>query len=352
MRRHSLIMFVLGCAGFLLAGCDGEGPDPRVPEFIKSDPAIKAAREKSAKPAGPPAIRIAIIPKTIKPPFWRAVRLGVINATREDKGIRTTWEGPANGGGAQTQAAMVASFVNKKIGGIILAPVDGQEIMPSLEAARKAGIPVLALDSEPADLEICIGRVGTDHAEIGRLGAEHLAQILGHGGGKVILVRGVARDPASEAREKAFLEAIAKRSGIQVVSSDEYAGQTSDLAASTARTLLSRFRAGQVNGIFCSTEAGTTGMLRELNASTRAGAIRFVGVDYNDELVAGLLSEAVDALVVQNTIDLGAEAVKVMVAHIRGQTAPKRTDVPPILLTLDRMTSDRVLYTLTHPPKE
>jgi len=351
MRRPSLVMLVLGCAGFLLAGCDCEGPSGRTPEFVKGDPAVKAAREKSAKPAEPPAIRIAIIPKTIKPPFWRAVRLGVINATREDKGIRTTWEGPADGG-AQTQAAIVASFVDKKIGGIILAPVDGQEIMPSLEAAKKAGIPVLALDSEPADPEICIGRVGTDHAEIGRLGAEHLAQILGPGGGKVILVRGVARDPASEAREKAFLEAVAKRSSIQVVSSDEYAGHTVDLAASTARTLLSRFRAGQVNGIFCSTEAGTTGMLRELNASARAGAIRFVGVDYNEELVAGLLSEAVDALVVQNTIDLGAEAVKVMVAHLRGQTAPKRTDVPPILLTQERMVTDRVLYTLTHPPKE
>jgi len=352
MRRPSLVMLVLGCAGFLLAGCDCEGPSGRVPDFIKSDPAVKDAKEKSAKPPGPPAIRIAIIPKTIKPPFWRAVRLGVINATREDKGIRTTWSGPANGGAALTQAAIVASFVDKKIGGIILAPVDGQEIMPSLEAARKAGIPVLALDSEPADPEICIGRVGTDHAEIGRLGAEHLAQILGPGGGKVILVRGVARDPASEACEKAFLDAIAKRSGIQVVSSDEYAGQTVDLAASTARTLLSRFRAGQVNGIFCSTEAGATGMLRELNASTRAGAIRFVGVDYNDELVAGLLAEAVDALVIQNTIDLGAEAVKVMAAHLRGRTAPKRTDLPPILLTQERMVTDRVLYTLTHPPKE
>jgi len=27
-----------------------------------------------------------------------------------------------------------------------------------------------------------------------------------------------------------------------------------------------------------------------------------------------------------------AEAVKVMAAHLRGQTAPKRTDIPPILL--------------------
>ena len=44
MRRPSLVMLVLGCAGFLLAGCDCEGPSGRLPEFTKSDSAVEAAR--------------------------------------------------------------------------------------------------------------------------------------------------------------------------------------------------------------------------------------------------------------------------------------------------------------------
>jgi len=351
MRRPSLVMLVLGCAGFLLAGCDCEGPSGRLQEFTKSDSAVEAARKAPPMPAGPPRPRIGVIPMTIKTGFWRGVRTGVVNATQELKGIRTTWEGPANGVGAQTQAAIIASFVENKASGIIVAPVDAEALLPSVQAARKAGIPVLALLSELGDPEACIGLVATDNAKVGELGATRLAEVLGPKGGKVVLLRGVEHDPVSEAREKAFLDTIAKRSGVEVVSSDQHAGKTVDTAASTALTILNKFRPGQVNGVFCSNEAGSTGMLRELKETNRLATVRMVGVNCNDQLAEEVMVGNIDGLVLENTLELGSTAVKVMVAHLRGEPAPKQTLVPPVLATQDLL-PDVTLYMLMHPPKE
>ena len=65
------------------------------------------------------------------------------------------------------------------------------------------------------------------------------------------------------AREKGFTDTIAKFPKITYLSQSEYAGATSDSAQKTAQSLIARY-GKQVDGIFCSNESATSGMLRVL----------------------------------------------------------------------------------------
>ena len=91
---------------------------------------------------------------------------------------------------------------------------------------------------------------------------------------------------STEKRERGFLDAIAKHGGLEVISSNQYAGATIETAQKTAENLLNGFR--EVDGIFCPNESSAYGMLRALVDSGRHEQVRFVGFDSSEKLLAGL----------------------------------------------------------------
>jgi len=68
---------------------------------------------------------------------------------------------------------------------------------------------------------------------------------------------------STEQREQGFLETIARYPEIKVLSQNQYAGATAETARQAAQTLIKNYR-DEVDGIFCTNEQSTTGMLKAL----------------------------------------------------------------------------------------
>ena len=289
-------------------------------------------------------IQIAVIPKGTTHEFWKSVHAGAETAAQE-LGVEIIWKGPLIESDRNAQIQVVEDFVTRGVDGIVLMPLDRVALVRPAREAQQAGVPVIIGDSD-LEWDGRVSFVSTDNKEGGRMGGEKLAQLLGEEGGKVILMRYLENSASTTRREEGFLEAMAGHPGIEVVSSNQYAGPTIEGAQQTAENLLNSFR--DVDGIFAPCEPAAYGMMRAIQDADRKGEIKFVGFDGSEKLVAGLAAGQVDALVLQSPIAIGELAVRAMVKHLNGETVDKRIDTGVVIATPGNM-NDKEIQALLSP---
>jgi ribose transport system substrate-binding protein len=291
--------------------------------------------QKTSGHAVPPKtpLEIAVIPKGSTHEFWKSVNAGALAAGRE-LNVRVRWKGPLKEDDRDDQIKVIEDFVTAGVDGIVLAPLDDTALRQPVAAAQLVDIPVLIIDSGLKDTEV-VSFVATDNHAAGKLGGERLAKLM-NGNGKVILLRYQEGSASTREREEGFLAAMKANPGIEVISSNQFAGATTDTAQKASENLLQRFRssdgAPQFGGVFCPNESSTFGMLRALQDAGIAGKVRFVGFDASTKLVEALEGGTIDALVVQNPFQMGYLGVKNMVAHLRREMVEKRVDTGAIVV--------------------
>jgi ribose transport system substrate-binding protein len=283
---------------------------------------------------------IAVIPKGTTHEFWKSVHAGAEKASQE-LGVNVIWKGPLREDDREDQTQVVESFINMRVKGIVLAPLDDAALVPVVTDAVRAGIPVVAFDSQIKTDEI-VSFVATDNHRGGQLAGDHLAKLLG-GKGTVMMLRYAEGSASTAEREKGFLDAIAAYREIEVVSSNQYGGVTTESAFKASENLLAAHKrpdgALTVQGIFCPNESTAFGMLRALEDDGFAGKVAFVGFDSSPKLVDAMAKGHLNATVVQDPIKMGYLAVKAMVDHLRGKPVDQRIDTGATLVTRDTMGS-------------
>ena len=288
------------------------------------------------------AVRIAVIPKGTTHEFWKAVHAGAELAARdlttEARPVEVLWKGPIVEDDRTAQIQVVEDFVVRGVDGIVLMPLDERALVAPARDATARGIPVIVADSDLAWDER-ISFVATDNERGGRIGGEKLVELLG-GSGKVLLLRYLEGSASTAAREKGFLAAAAEHAGLEVVSSNQHAGASTESAYQASENLLNRFP--ELDGIFCSNESASAGMLLALRDAGRAGTVKFVGFDASEQLVEGLEAGHIDALVLQDPIAIGDRSVRAMVAHLGGEAVEARIDTGVHLATPHNLADEQI----------
>jgi ribose transport system substrate-binding protein len=283
---------------------------------------------------------IAVIPKGTTHEFWKSVHAGAEKASQE-LGVAVIWKGPLREDDREEQIKVVENFINMRVKGIVLAPLDDAALVPVVTDAIHARIPVVAIDSGIKTDEI-VSFVATDNYRGGKLAGDHIARLLGDEG-KVMMLRYAEGSASTAERERGFLDAVAAHKGLEVVSSNQYGGVTTESAFKVSENLLTSHKgpdgALTVQGIFCPNESTAFGMLRALEDDGFAGKVRFVGFDSSPKLVDAIAKGHMDATVVQDPIRMGYLGVKAMVDHLAGKPVDKRIDTGATLITRETMSS-------------
>jgi ribose transport system substrate-binding protein len=275
----------------------------------------------------PDRLTIAVIPKGTSHVFWQSIHAGAIKAG-EELGVTIAYRGPLREDDRDSQVAEVENAVGRGVSGIVLAPLDDAALVGPVSAAMRQKIPVVVMDSGLKGDDY-VSFVATDNDEGGRLGGERLAQLVG-GKGKVILLRYAEGSDSTTRREEGFLTAMRANPGIQVVSSNQYAGADVESAYKKAEAIFSQHKRPDgsldIDGIFCANESSSFGVLRVLQDNGWAGKVRFVGFDASESLVKALADGHVDGLVVQDPVNIGYLGVKTVVSAIKGEKVERRID--------------------------
>lgn len=306
---------------------------------------------RSGSKTGKKKLTIAVIPKGTSHEFWKSIHAGSIKAARElsaqGEEVELIWKGPLREDDREQQIQVVEGFTSQGVDGMVLAPLDDRALARPVEEAKSARVPTVIIDSAIQSNSI-ISFVATDNRQGGVLAADRLGQLLG-GKGKVILLRYAEGSASTMEREEGFLSEIKQKfPGIELISTDQYAGATRDTAKRSSENLLNRF-GDEVQGIFTPNESSTAGMLSALQDIGKAGKVMFVGFDTSQIFIDALRARQLHGIVVQNPFNMGYLGVRTLVESLQGKTVEKRIDTGVTMITPDNLDAAET-QALLHPP--
>ncbi|MCB0334727.1 MAG: substrate-binding domain-containing protein [Bdellovibrionales bacterium] len=287
---------------------------------------------------------IAVIPKGASHEFWKSVHAGAEKASQE-LGVDIIWKSPAKESDREEQIKIVEDFTISGVSGIVLSPADDTALRLPVKEAVSSGIPVIIIDSELKSQDQ-LSFVATDNYQGGVLAARELARQLNNKG-KAIMLRYQVGQASTTKREEGFLKTMADEfPEIEIVSSNQHSGVTTETAYQASENLLARFKGPDgkltIDGIFAPCEPVAFGMLRALEDMKLGGTVKLVGFDASEKLVQGLEQGYIDALIMQDPVGMGYHGVKLMKDHLEGKKIDTRLDTGVFIVTKENMAEPKM----------
>jgi ribose transport system substrate-binding protein len=300
---------------------------------------------------GKKKLTVAVIPKGTSHEFWKSIHAGSLKAAKELSAqgteVEVIWKGPLREDDREQQIQVVEGFSSQGVNGIVLAPLDNRALVRPVEEAKRASVPTVIIDSALAS-DSNVRYVATDNRKGGMLAADRMGELL-NGKGKVLMLRYQEGSASTQDREDGFVEELkAKYPGMELISSDQYAGATRDTAKRASENLLNRF-GDEVQGIFTPNESSTAGMLLALQDIGKAGKVTFIGFDTSETFSEAMRNKQLHGIVVQNPFNMGYLGVRTMVEHLLGKGVEKRIDTGVTMVTPENLNAPE-MQTLLHPP--
>ncbi len=285
-------------------------------------------------------LTIAVIPKGTTHVFWKSVKAGADRAAAEEK-AEILWQGPSSEQATAEQLTLVQSMKTRGVSAMCLAPNDAGALAPAVDEFW-GKTPVVIYDSD-VSTDKYASFIATDNERGGRLAGERMLKLLGDAGGDIAMVRFDPGSASTNKREKGFEDVIKqaadKNTKIRIVYR-EYANDVGKAQTAAVNALTNN---PNLRAFYGSNESTTTGILKALNdKKDRAAGIRFVGFDSTPELAQALVDKKIDALVLQDPVQMGYKSVKAAAAAVRGEKVEKQQPIDPTLATSDNLGEEKV----------
>ena len=263
---------------------------------------------------------IGVVPKGANHIFWQSSHAGAIKAGQEF-GYQIEWNAPALEIDSSRQIEIVESMVNRKLAGIVLAPVDRKALSGVVERAGREKIPVAIFDSA-IDTRKILSYVATNNTEGGRMAARRLGELLG-GKGKVALIGFMPGSASTMEREDGFQEELKQKfPRMQMVGLQYGMANRAKAMAQTENMLAAH---PDLAGLFADNESSSSGAVQALKGRN-AKQVKLVAFDASEQLVADCRAGWIDSLVVQNPFKMGYESTRAIARHLRGEAVEPNVD--------------------------
>jgi len=272
--------------------------------------------------------RISIITMDNVDEHWLKLRNGAEDKAKE-LGVTVTFDA-GNKWDPALQLSILEDTITKKVDAILLAPCDAAALVPGIEKARAAGIPVVLVDSG-ANTDYAT-LIGTDNGAAARLAADELAKLI-NGRGKIAIVNAQAGAGTTMLRENEFKAQIAsKYPNITIVGT-----QYSDGDTTRALNIATDFMTANPDlaGIYATNEGSTVGTGMAIEQAGKGGNVKLVGWDWTANTLGLVQRGVLSASMVQNPYQMGYLGVQSAVDLINKKSVQKNVDSGVIVATKD-----------------
>jgi ribose transport system substrate-binding protein len=266
---------------------------------------------------------------TLQNPFFVTLRDGAV-AAGEEQGVEVLISDAQDD--AQTQANDLQNFVTQGVDAIVVNPVDSAAVVPAIEAANDADIPVITVDRAADGGEIA-SHIASDNVQGGKMAAEFLFEQIG-GSGSVAELQGVAGTSAARDRGQGFQEAADSVSGINVV-----AQQAANFSRDEGFTVTQNILQGNQDlaGIFAQNDEMALGAVEAAREAGRLGDVTIVGFDAIDDALAAIDAGDMAGTIAQQPELLGQLGIETAAAAINGDDVEAEQSVEVKLVTPDNV---------------
>ncbi len=222
-------------------------------------------------------------------------------------------------GDAATQVSQVQDLVTRQVKALIYIPAGATAAGVPVNDAKKAGIPVVAVDRNPPDAPADTF-IATDSVAAAKTLGDYVCKVTG-GKGKVAIIQGQLGTTPEVDRNKGFEEALAACPGLSVVAKQASKGWAQDEGFSIAQDMLQRH--AEITVFFGRADALALGAAQAVKVANVGHPVMVFGFDGDPAGLKAVQSGTLTATMVQKTQFMGRLALQSAMKLSAKQPVPK-----------------------------
>jgi ribose transport system substrate-binding protein len=350
IRRTSLLRVAVLLAALSLTACTAASTSapPTVAPVATTAPSKPAPAAVSAAAAGSPSAspasaaspvaaaplptvgkapagkKIGLALSTLNNPFFVSLRDGAQKAA-DQAGVQLVVADGAND--SARQADEIANFITQQLSVMLVNPTDSDAVIPSVQKANDAKIPVIALD-RASNGGALASFIASNNVVAGRDAAQLLLEAVPQGA-KVAMLVGVPGASAARDRGQGFTDALADKTmnskGATLVT-QQVANFDRGQALNVMQNILTANP--DIAGVFCQNDEMALGAVQAIKARGLSDKVAIVGIDGSPDAITAIKAGEMYATVAQQPDIMGQLGVASAVEILNGATPPKQIDVP------------------------
>jgi ABC-type sugar transport system substrate-binding protein len=285
-------------------------------------------------------VRLAAVIKGLDNPYFVTMRDGLVATARRDAARLRVAAAASGLQDTAGQASALESLTADHPACYVVNPINQTNLVPALSGIP-GDTPIVNVDSfiakqaaKAVGVEITT-YIGTDNRAGGRLGADAMAALVGHGA-KVAVVTGIPGDVGSGLRAEGFEQGDRGRFEIVTSIAADFERDKAKLAA--AELLRENPR---IVGFFAVNDVMALGVADAVKAAGKQGEVEVVGFDGIREALAAIARGSLSATVAQYPYTMGQLAVEACLAAIRGDPVPASVGAPVQIVTSENVARAR-----------
>ena len=271
--------------------------------------------KSAAKPDAAGKKKVGVTLLTMQHQFYQDLRAGLEEEAAKngyELFVTTAEFDPAR------QANQIDEFITQKVDALVVSPCDSKTVGSSIEAANKAGIPVVTADiANQSPLGKVASHIASDNLQGGRKAAGLMVKALGTTGNIAILSHPEVASVTD--RVNGFKEEIKKTPGIKVAAELSTEGKR-DKAVKVMEDILQAH--ADLNGVFAINDDSALGALAAIESAGKQGKVKIIGYDATPEARAKIKSGAIYGDVIQNPRQIGVLTIQSIKTVLEGRQPP------------------------------
>jgi ribose transport system substrate-binding protein len=277
---------------------------------------------------------IAFIQGVAGDQFYITMQCGIQDEAKK-LGATVKVQGPAKFD-PTLQKPIVDSVVASRPDAILVAPTDVSAMQAPLEAAAKAGIKVVLVDTTVEDPSFAVSAISSDNEGGGKAAFDAIKQ-LNPNGGKVLVISTDPGVSTVDLRVKGFKEAAEGDSTFQYLGV-QYSHNEPATAAKLVTAALQKDP--DIVGVFATNLFSAEGTATGIRQAGKQDQVKVVGFDAGPDQVKALEDGTVQALVAQQPSEIGVDGVQQAMEALDDKSTEKDIQTGFTIVTKDNMNGD------------
>ncbi len=282
-------------------------------------------------------IYLPVVSKGFMHEFWQTVKMGS-DAAAEELKVKTSFVGPSDETQIDQQIQLIENTLAKSPNGLLLAALDGNALIPSVQRMHAKNVSIVTFDSG-VNSDIPAAFVATNNKKAGAMAAAEMGRLL-KGKGKVGIVAHVAGTTSAIDRVDGFVEHIEANFPDIILLDPLYSdgdpqramNQTMDIARANP----------DLSAVYGTNEGSAMGVATAIQSMGKKDKIKVIGFDSSEAIVNFVETGVMQAAVVQDAYGIGYIGLKTLHRAMSGEKVEKVIDVPAVLITGENIKEEKI----------
>lgn len=272
------------------------------------------------------SLRMGLIVKNLVNPFWVYMKEGA-EAAAKTHGVELSTYAPTKPDNAEEQIRIMEDLIQKRVDAIVLVPADSKGIIPGIERANEAKVPVALANTNAFGGKVITFSAIENYPAMA-LVAEYMVKKLG-GKGNVVILEGVPGAQTSIDRKRAIDDVLARHPEIKILASQAAKFQRAEGMA-VMENLLQRFPS--IDAVLAANDEMALGAIEALDAAKRLSKTAISGFDANNDAIKAVNDGRLVVTLDQQPGEQAGKALEAAVQFLKGQDVPKRIVIQATLV--------------------